>query len=83
MAAKCALCIRCDALGESENAQIGAEAKQYVEKRLEFLNQNEQGGFVAKPQKKGAAQAKEVAVNYNSSSDFTNKFKKSGAIGGT
>ena len=49
LAAKCALCIRCDALGESEDAQIGAESKQYVEKRLEFLNQNEQGGFVAKP----------------------------------
>lgn len=70
-------------MGESDSAQIGAEAKQYVEKRLEFLNQNEQGGFVAKPQKKGAAQAKEVATNYNSSADFTNKFKKGATVGGT
>ena len=32
LAAKCALCIRCDALGESNDGDLGASSKAYVEK---------------------------------------------------
>ncbi|KAL4471492.1 hypothetical protein ABPG74_008385 [Tetrahymena malaccensis] len=81
LAAKCSLCIRCDALGESEDAQIGAESKQYVEKRLNFLNQNEQGGYVAKPQKK-AAHSQENTGSYNTNADYKSMFKKSETMGG-
>jgi len=41
LAAKCALCIRCDALGESENAEIGEQSRTYVEKRIAFLQSDE------------------------------------------
>lgn len=37
LAAKTALCIRCDALGEDEEAELGIESKSYIEKRLRFL----------------------------------------------
>lgn len=37
LASKCALCIRVDALGESENCEIGTESKEYIEKRIAFL----------------------------------------------
>ncbi|EGR29221.1 hypothetical protein IMG5_160580 [Ichthyophthirius multifiliis] len=78
LAAKTALCIRCDALGEDDEAQIGAESRQYVEKRLQFLQQNEQGGFVAKPQKKGASAIESKSTGgYNNAADYTNKFRKS------
>lgn len=51
LASKCSLCIRVDALGEDENAQIGVQSREFVEKRISFLEQNEQGGYVSKPQK--------------------------------
>lgn len=54
MAAKCAICIRVDALGEEEDSEIGLECKEYIEKRLAFL---EGGNFnkdkTSKPSKKG------------------------------
>lgn len=42
MAAKTALCIRVDALGESENSEVGIESKDYIERRIGFL-ENEGG----------------------------------------
>lgn len=41
LAAKCAICIRTDALGENEECEIGVEAKAYLEKRLSFLENSE------------------------------------------
>jgi nucleolar protein 58 len=58
LAAKCALCIRCDALGESEDSQIGNDCKTYIEKRLAFLENAEEGGQkVEKPQRKPLQQS--------------------------
>jgi len=37
LAAKTALCIRCDALADENNAEVGIESKVYLEKRLRFL----------------------------------------------
>jgi RNA processing factor Prp31 len=37
LAAKCSLCIRVDALGEDEEGEIGTECKEYVEKRVAYL----------------------------------------------
>ncbi len=37
LAAKCALCIRTDALKESEYNDMGINSKAYVEKRIRFL----------------------------------------------
>lgn len=37
LAAKCSLCIRVDALGESENADVGFECKDYIERRVNYL----------------------------------------------
>jgi len=41
------LCIRCDALGKSGNADIGISSKEYIEKRLNFLASAEgtKGGY--------------------------------------
>lgn len=50
LAAKCALCIRCDALGEAEEAEIGTDCKTYIEKRLNFLEKSEIG-LTQAPQK--------------------------------
>ena len=41
LAAKCSLCVRCDALGESQNAEMGTEAREYIEKRIQYLESNE------------------------------------------
>lgn len=40
LASKCSLCIRVDALGEEENAEIGVQSREFVEKRVQFLEQN-------------------------------------------
>mmetsp|Transcript_82286 Transcript_82286/g.96280 ORF Transcript_82286/g.96280 Transcript_82286/m.96280 type:complete len:459 (-) Transcript_82286:180-1556(-) len=37
LAAKCSVCIRVDALGESEEAEIGEQCKEFVERRIKFL----------------------------------------------
>lgn len=48
LAAKCALCIRTDALKESEYNDIGVSSKTYLEKRIRYLesNANKMGGGV-------------------------------------
>lgn len=34
LASKCSLCIRVDALGEEDNAEIGVQSREFVEKRV-------------------------------------------------
>jgi nucleolar protein 58 len=41
LSAKSALCVRYDALGEAEDAEIGEASKRYIEKRMEYLVQQE------------------------------------------
>jgi len=45
MASKCSLCVRVDALGENEDGDLGLEAKDYVTKRMQYLEQNRGDGF--------------------------------------
>ena len=42
LAAKSSLCVRVDALAEEENDTIGTESKDYIEKRLDYLEKEEQ-----------------------------------------
>ena len=44
LSAKCALCVRYDALAEEEDTTIGEQAKKYIEKRMEYLVQQERNG---------------------------------------
>ena len=41
LANKCALCVRFDALGETQDGKLGADSKAFMEKRLKLL---ESGG---------------------------------------
>lgn len=45
MASKCSLCVRVDALGENEDGDLGLEAKDYVTKRMQYLEQNRGDGY--------------------------------------
>jgi len=72
LAAKCSLCIRVDALGESENAEIGTECREYIEKRLKFLEstvgqENDQNFKKGKPK----TFSKPSGGSYNPESDFS------------
>ena len=71
LASKCSLCIRVDALGEEENAEIGVQSRDFVEKRVQFLEQNAQGGYIAKPQKQSSTKVGGKRTNeaYNQSAD--------------
>lgn len=44
LSAKCALCVRYDALAEAEDSTLGEESKKYIEKRMEYLVQQERTG---------------------------------------
>jgi len=73
LAAKCSVCIRVDALGESEETEVGEQCKDYVEKRIKYLenanlNNNVGGGF-----KKPHARAESRPSNggYDGGNDFT------------
>jgi nucleolar protein 58 len=75
LAAKCALCIRTDALKESDESEnvIGINSKTYLEKRIRYLESNAgktAGGAKARPgfQKDFTGQKR---GRYNASSDFT------------
>lgn len=46
LAAKAALCIRCDALGEDEEGNLGKQCNYYMEKKLAKLKEEEAGGQV-------------------------------------
>lgn len=42
MAAKSALCVRFDALTDGESSKIGLESREYLEKRIVYLEKQEQ-----------------------------------------
>lgn len=44
LAAKSALCVRFDALNEQENNDLGTSSKEYLEKRLVYLEKEESNG---------------------------------------
>jgi len=71
LAAKCALCVRYDALGDNDDPVIGEECKKYIEDRIGFLQAQEKagetGGF--KKNMKSAGH-KLDGGNYNSGADF-------------
>mmetsp|Transcript_820 Transcript_820/g.747 ORF Transcript_820/g.747 Transcript_820/m.747 type:complete len:327 (-) Transcript_820:212-1192(-) len=72
LSAKCSVCIRVDALGESENAEIGVESKQYLENRQRFLENNlrlQDGGDAAK-KGKTKFQSRGQEPEYNQEGDF-------------
>lgn len=73
LAAKCSVCIRVDALGESEDANVGEECKTYIENRLKFLeanmNQQEGGNNFKKPRPQTQHRGK--GSEYNAEADFT------------
>lgn len=74
LAAKSALCIRCDALGEDEEAELGIESKTYLEKRLRFLeHQSGNTAFDNKPKytTSGSGAATSLGQKeYNAGSDI-------------
>jgi nucleolar protein 58 len=70
LANKCALCVRCDALSDVQDGKLGADSRNFMEKRLKLL---ESGGQVIKPA--GAPGQKKWEANgdskgYNASNDF-------------
>merc|ERR1740139_672816 len=72
LAAKCALCVRYDALGDNDESTIGDECKQYIEDRIVFLQAQEAGGDAAggvKKMMKGASH-KLGGDKYNAGADF-------------
>jgi len=70
LAAKCSVCIRVDALGETENAEIGVECKTYIENRLKFL-ENNVGGTTDFKKGKPKTYSKPSGESYNAATDFT------------
>lgn len=44
LAAKSSLCVRLDALQEEENTDMGQECKEYIDKRLDYLEKEESNG---------------------------------------
>jgi len=73
LSAKCSVCIRVDALGESENAEIGVESKNYIDNRLRFLENNlrlQDGGEAAKKGKQ-KFQQRSGDGDYNTENDFS------------
>jgi nucleolar protein 58 len=73
LAAKCSVCIRVDALGESEDANIGEECKTYIESRLKFLeaNMNQQDGGNNFKKPRPQTQHRGKGSEYNAEADFT------------
>lgn len=78
LSAKCALCVRFDALAEvnedgTTDSAVGESSKRYIEKRLEYLNQQERNGG-AKPQGKQFrpenGTRNNAAGGYNQKGDF-------------
>jgi nucleolar protein 58 len=72
LAAKCSVCIRVDALGESENAEIGTQSRTYLESRVKFLESNAsqtEGAVSKKPYAKPAYKPRDG--DYNTEGDFS------------
>merc|ERR1712217_430907 len=70
LAAKCALCVRYDALGDNEEAIIGEECKTYIEDRIQFLQAQEKGEVAGLKKLTKAAGHKVGGDKYNSGADF-------------
>lgn len=77
LSAKCALCVRFDALAEETEdpslAPLGNESKRYIEKRMEYLLQQERNGGADKPAAKQFRPdaGRNVSSNgYNQKGDF-------------
>jgi nucleolar protein 58 len=70
LAAKCSLCIRYDALGESQDGAFGAANKAYIEAKIKQLEANAgKMPAVPKPTQKYAAPGG-FRKEYNPASDF-------------
>ena len=70
LAAKCALCVRYDALGDDGDCIIGEECKQYIEDRIAFLKAQEKGETATFKKEQGKATHKVGGGKYNESADF-------------
>lgn len=72
LSAKCALCVRYDALAENEDSHIGEESKKYIEKRMEYLTQQERNGGAKTHGKQFKADngRNTSSNNYNQKADF-------------
>lgn len=75
LAAKCALCIRYDALGENQDGQMGTSMKAYVEKRLETMESEVARGLSQGTNQQGYAGQKRNR-DYNQDGDFGGKRAK-------
>ena len=89
LAAKCSLCVRYDALGECEDAEFGVDAKNYIQKRISFLEGaigKESQRFPSKAQPKKLDFKQKQTGAYNQATDFTalpslsSTFKKAGNL---
>jgi nucleolar protein 58 len=73
LSAKCALCVRFDALAEDGGSTLGEDSKRYIEKRMEYLVQQERNGGSSHPAPKQFRpdSGKNVSSNnYNQKGDF-------------
>ena len=69
LSAKCALCVRYDALGQEIDGKMGVANKNYVEKRLEQLQSEVAKGLASKGPTVYAGQKR--TREYNQDNDFT------------
>jgi len=70
LAAKCALCIRMDALGDQEEATIGIQHKEALDKRVRFLENNLTPSMLSGKRPTGY-QRPAQSSSYNPSTDAT------------
>lgn len=77
LASKCSLCVRVDALDENPNGEMGLEMKEYVQKRITYLESG-RGDQFDKPQaqQRTAFRPQGAASGYNQESDM--QFVKGG-----
>jgi nucleolar protein 58 len=70
LAAKSALCVRYDALAEDENTNtLGMKSRDYLEKRIEYLDKDENKGFSKKKDFVKDFGNKTLKKNYNNKGD--------------
>ncbi|CAG9331118.1 unnamed protein product [Blepharisma stoltei] len=74
LAAKCALCIRMDALGDQETATIGLQHKEALDKRVKFLENNLTPSMLS-GKKPAAYQRPAQTGMYNPATDATSKIE--------
>ncbi|CAG9312763.1 unnamed protein product [Blepharisma stoltei] len=74
LAAKCALCIRMDALGDQETATIGLQHKEALDKRVKFLENNLTPSMLS-GKRPAAYQRPAQTGMYNPATDATNKIE--------